>query len=201
MEASYKIAQHDDTIRSYEAFLRKYPKSIYSAEAQKRLEKASFKKAEELFNLRTYRKFISSYPASEQAKSVRETIQSLSEDSIKIATYKIGETTVDQLKADKWPENKVPVAKIITEGRLCIVLEEEFVDSKNSVSNSIYIGFYQLTTDQREALLRLQNSISFFESGGWKTVSAETNILPKVCFKLSFKDNKLKKIDTRHDPF
>jgi outer membrane protein assembly factor BamD (BamD/ComL family) len=91
-EAEYRAYQQQNTIESYQEFIKKYPDNLFVAEAKCSIEHLEFAPYEQKDTIEGYRDFIKSYPANRNISRAVEIIDQLEfkqiEDTDTIAAYR-----------------------------------------------------------------------------------------------------------------
>ncbi|MBF0227909.1 MAG: tetratricopeptide repeat protein [Desulfobacterales bacterium] len=67
---SFKLAKQNNTIESYNSFLKKYPNSAQAKEAWQLLATLEFNKVKDINTVEAFKNFIKNYPKSLRGKAV-----------------------------------------------------------------------------------------------------------------------------------
>jgi len=76
-KSDFAKAEKENSIKTYEAFLQKYPQGEYRSEATKRIHKLAFELAKQKDSLHVYKEFQKKYPESEFSAEVSARIEEL----------------------------------------------------------------------------------------------------------------------------
>jgi len=85
LDQDWRSANEQNTKASYEAFLTKYPRSTYAAEAGERLEKISFDAAKAAHSTEALQSYLARYPRGAHAVEAGESLERISFDAAKAA--------------------------------------------------------------------------------------------------------------------